>query len=59
MDASGRFAAHTGADCVDWCGHLIRDTFSVAGNMLAGPAGDRRDGARLRGQRRPALRRAG
>jgi uncharacterized Ntn-hydrolase superfamily protein len=37
MDAAGRFAAHTGAGCVEWCGHLIRNTFSVAGNMLAGP----------------------
>jgi len=36
MDRQGRFAAHTGTDCVPWCGHLIRDTFSVAGNMLAG-----------------------
>ncbi|HEX8662873.1 MAG TPA: DUF1028 domain-containing protein [Beijerinckiaceae bacterium] len=37
MDAQNRFAAHTGAECVDWCGHLIREEFSVAGNMLAGP----------------------
>jgi uncharacterized Ntn-hydrolase superfamily protein len=37
MDASGRIAAHTGADCVDWCGHLKGDNFSLAGNMLAGP----------------------
>jgi uncharacterized Ntn-hydrolase superfamily protein len=37
MDNKFRFAAYTGAGCVDWCGHLIRDTFSVAGNMLAGP----------------------
>jgi uncharacterized Ntn-hydrolase superfamily protein len=37
QDASGRIAAHTGAQCVPWCGHVIRDTFSVAGNMLAGP----------------------
>jgi uncharacterized Ntn-hydrolase superfamily protein len=37
MDREGRLAAHTGAECVPWCGHLIRDTFSVAGNMLAGP----------------------
>ena len=29
--------AHTGAECVDWCGHWIGDDFSVAGNMLAGP----------------------
>jgi len=38
MDAAGRSAAHTGAACIDWCGHTIRDGFSVAGNMLAGPA---------------------
>ncbi len=37
MDATGHFAAYTGEGCVPWCGHLIRDTFSVAGNMLAGP----------------------
>ena len=38
MDSAGRIAAHTGSDCIDWCGHLIRDSFSVAGNMLAGAA---------------------
>jgi uncharacterized Ntn-hydrolase superfamily protein len=38
MDATGRIAAHTGAACIDWCGHTVRDGFSVAGNMLAGPA---------------------
>lgn len=37
IDAAGRIAAHTGSSCVDWCGHLAGDTFSVAGNMLAGP----------------------
>ena len=37
MDRAGRFAAYTGEGCVEWCGHLVRDTFSVAGNMLAGP----------------------
>ncbi len=36
MDARGRIAAHTGTDCVDWCGHLQGDGFSIAGNMLAG-----------------------
>jgi uncharacterized Ntn-hydrolase superfamily protein len=36
MDRSGRFAAYTGEDCVPWCGHLVCDRFSVAGNMLAG-----------------------
>ena len=37
VDASGRCAAHTGSECIDWCGHILRDGFSVAGNMLAGP----------------------
>jgi uncharacterized Ntn-hydrolase superfamily protein len=37
IDALGRGAAYTGADCVDWCGHTLRTGFSVAGNMLAGP----------------------
>lgn len=37
IDALGRGAAHTGADCVSWCGHTLRQGFSVAGNMLAGP----------------------
>lgn len=30
-------AAHTGSACVDWCGHLVEDSLSIAGNMLAGP----------------------
>jgi len=38
MDAGGRIAAHTGNECVDWCGHLKGDGFSIAGNMLAGAA---------------------
>jgi uncharacterized Ntn-hydrolase superfamily protein len=37
QDAAGRIAAYTGAECVPWCGHAIHDTYSVAGNMLAGP----------------------
>ena len=37
MDKHGRFAAYTGITCVPWAGHIIRDHFSVAGNMLAGP----------------------
>jgi uncharacterized Ntn-hydrolase superfamily protein len=36
MDAGGRIAAHTGSDCVDWCGHIEGNGFSIAGNMLAG-----------------------
>ncbi len=37
LGASGVGAAYTGATCVDWCGHLVENDFSVAGNMLAGP----------------------
>ena len=37
LGATGPGAARTGAACVDWCGHLLFDGFSVAGNMLAGP----------------------
>ena len=36
IDAAGRIGAHTGKSCIDWCGHLARENFSVAGNMLAG-----------------------
>src|ERR1700750_1881246 len=36
MDASGRVAAHTGSECVDWCGHVEGAGFSIAGNMLTG-----------------------
>ncbi len=36
LDATGRVAAHTGRDCVDWCGHVEGNGFSIAGNMLAG-----------------------
>lgn len=38
VDAQGRFAAHTGAGCVDWAGHRIGTRHSVAGNMLVGEA---------------------
>lgn len=37
LAAQGRPAVHTGAACIDWCGHAQGDDFSVAGNMLAGP----------------------
>jgi uncharacterized Ntn-hydrolase superfamily protein len=37
IDAAGRVAAHTGSACIDWCGHLAGDGWSIAGNMLAGP----------------------
>jgi uncharacterized Ntn-hydrolase superfamily protein len=38
MDRHGRFAAHTGAECLEWCGHLVKESYSVAGNILAGSA---------------------
>jgi uncharacterized Ntn-hydrolase superfamily protein len=38
IDAKGRNAAHTGRDCIDWCGHRVAERVSVAGNMLAGAA---------------------
>jgi uncharacterized Ntn-hydrolase superfamily protein len=38
MDAQGQIAARTGGECVDWCGHLAGENFSIAGNMLAGAA---------------------
>ena len=38
LDARGRIAQHTGADCVAWAGQVRGVDVSVAGNMLAGPA---------------------
>ena len=38
MDWQRRAAAHTGKACIDWCGHTAVRDFSVAGNMLSGPA---------------------
>lgn len=38
VDAKGQVAAHTGAECTDWCGHRPGAGFSVAGNMLVGQA---------------------
>jgi len=34
VDAAGRAAAHTGTDCIPACGHLVRDGFTVQGNLL-------------------------
>ena len=36
VDGSGDTFAHTGTECVPWCGHRPGDGFSVAGNMLTG-----------------------
>lgn len=34
VDANGRAAAHTGAECIPAAGHLVGDGFSVQGNLL-------------------------
>jgi hypothetical protein len=34
VDSKGRAAAHTGTDCIPACGHLVRDGFTVQGNLL-------------------------
>jgi uncharacterized Ntn-hydrolase superfamily protein len=54
MDAQARIAAHTGKDCVDWCGHVKGDGFSIAGNMLAGAEvlDDKRAGEAAGGDKR-------
>src|SRR5262245_45338841 len=36
IDCRGRIAAHTGAACIGWCGHLAGTGYSIAGNMLTG-----------------------
>ena len=38
LGARGTAAVHTGAQCIGWCGHVVGEGFSVAGNMLAGAA---------------------
>lgn len=38
IDRQGRTSVHTGKACIDWCGHVAGEGFSVAGNMLAGEA---------------------
>jgi len=36
IDSNGHVGAHTGASCIDWCGHASGPGYSVAGNILAG-----------------------
>lgn len=38
VDRHGRAAAFTGGNCVEWCGDIVSNAVSFAGNMLAGPA---------------------
>src|SRR5690349_20919370 len=37
VDASGRSASHTGADCLDWAGSRTAPDVAMQGNVLAGP----------------------
>ncbi len=37
LPLDGEAVAHTGTSCIDWCGHVSGQNFSIAGNMLAGP----------------------
>ncbi len=36
VDARGGAAAHTGAACYDWAGHIVGEGFTCQGNVLAG-----------------------
>ena len=37
LTSSGESFAHTGDECIDWCGHMSVPHISLAGNMLVGP----------------------
>ncbi|MBI5880018.1 MAG: DUF1028 domain-containing protein [Chloroflexi bacterium] len=37
VDADGRAAAHTGARCLNWAGHITGEGYTCQGNILAGP----------------------
>lgn len=36
VDAHGRAAVHTGAECLEWAGQFVGTNFTVQGNILAG-----------------------
>jgi len=36
VDSRGQAAAHTGQECHDWAGHLIREGYTCQGNLLVG-----------------------
>jgi uncharacterized Ntn-hydrolase superfamily protein len=36
VDARGGAAAHTGAQCMEWAGHVVGEGFAAQGNILAG-----------------------
>ncbi len=38
VDRTGTAAAYTGAECMDWAGHVLGEGYSCQGNILAGRA---------------------
>lgn len=53
IDAAGRIGQHTGRQCVDWCGAVSGEGFSVAGNMLANDRVIRETAKAFQGTRKP------
>ena len=53
IDARGRIGQHTGAQCIDWCGAVAGDGYSVAGNMLANERVIRETARAYEASRRP------
>ena len=53
IDAQGGIGQHTGRYCVDWCGAVVGDGYSVAGNMLANERVIRETARAYESSRRP------
>ena len=53
IDAKGRIGQHTGARCIEWCGAVAGDGYSVAGNMLANERVIRETARAYEASRRP------
>src|SRR5437867_10078471 len=53
IDAKGRIGQHTGARCIEWCGTVAGDGYSVAGNMLANERVIRETARAYEASRRP------
>ena len=53
IDAKGRLGQHTGASCIEWCGAVSGDGYSVAGNMLANERVIRETARAYEASRRP------
>ena len=53
IDAKGRIGQHTGASCIEWCGAVAGDGYSVAGNMLANERVVRETARAYEASRRP------